>query len=281
MNYLGFKDYGYQGQVKGSPNESGQYLNYYPVQPLNQWIQCIWKLSVPPGPYTFRGIPGNCIDCIFFGDNPEVHFAVLPLLRPEHFTMHGPAEFYGIRLRVLAQHELMSMPIGEWQGESLHALFGERTLDSIINSIQSTNCFPLLCKRLNKDLSQAFLSGTRSDDKQRMSVDKRVIQFASHVHTTTSSRLDLNRKCLSEWGVSERHLRRLCQQYLGLNPKDFHKVVRFQKILHEMRYGANRKIWIDLYHDQSHLNREFKALTGMTPIQFAHSSVLYKTPALV
>jgi len=72
-----------------------------------------------------------------------------------------------------------------------------------------------------------------------------------------------------ELGVSERHLRRVFRETVGVSPKAFAKIARFHRAL-----GAAREDgcagWAGIaaaagYYDQAHLIAEFRAIAGVTP----------------
>ncbi|HUB07167.1 MAG TPA: helix-turn-helix domain-containing protein [Myxococcales bacterium] len=69
--------------------------------------------------------------------------------------------------------------------------------------------------------------------------------------------------------VSERHLRRVFREALGLGPKTFARLARFRRALDAAREddGAG---WASIaaaagYYDQAHLIAEFRAISGATP----------------
>ncbi|SFF49938.1 Helix-turn-helix domain-containing protein, partial [Nannocystis exedens] len=69
--------------------------------------------------------------------------------------------------------------------------------------------------------------------------------------------------------ISTRHLRRAFEEVVGLGPKEFARLVRFQRAVRAWR-RATTSDWGAIavatgYYDQSHLITEFKALTGATP----------------
>ncbi|HET8940050.1 MAG TPA: helix-turn-helix domain-containing protein [Polyangiales bacterium] len=73
----------------------------------------------------------------------------------------------------------------------------------------------------------------------------------------------------SELGVSERHLRRVFRETLGVSPKTFSKLTRFQRALSVARKNG-RTNWANIaaasgYYDQAHLIAEFRTLSGVTP----------------
>jgi AraC-like DNA-binding protein len=70
-------------------------------------------------------------------------------------------------------------------------------------------------------------------------------------------------------GVSERHLRRVFRDAVGLSPKAFAKLARFHRALGAAR-SNRRASWASIaaatgYYDQAHLIDEFRAIAGVTP----------------
>jgi len=61
-------------------------------------------------------------------------------------------------------------------------------------------------------------------------------------------------------GYSRRQLQRLFPEKTGFSAHDFLKILRFHQALATQR--------IDAYTDQSHYIREFKRITGITPVAF-------------
>jgi AraC-like DNA-binding protein len=69
--------------------------------------------------------------------------------------------------------------------------------------------------------------------------------------------------------VSERHLRRVFREALGLGPKEFAQLQRFHRALHAAQ-SSHYASWASIavasgYYDQAHLIADFRALTGVTP----------------
>jgi AraC-like DNA-binding protein len=74
-----------------------------------------------------------------------------------------------------------------------------------------------------------------------------------------------------ELGVSERQLERRMLQRVGLTPKRFATLSRFQRALALVRAGRplGDVAWLAGYCDPSHLVREVRRFTGMTPGELA------------
>lgn len=70
--------------------------------------------------------------------------------------------------------------------------------------------------------------------------------------------------------LSERHLRNLFADHVGVSPKRFARIDRVRRVL----ATADDRGWAELastfgYYDQSHLTAEFRALMGVPPAAFA------------
>jgi transcriptional regulator GlxA family with amidase domain len=74
-------------------------------------------------------------------------------------------------------------------------------------------------------------------------------------------------------GFSARQLRRLFLEQVGLSPKHFCRVIRFQRSLSRLP-GRGRADWAQVavdcgYYDQAHFINEFRQFSGYTPGEFA------------
>ena len=71
--------------------------------------------------------------------------------------------------------------------------------------------------------------------------------------------------------INERQLQRLFQKYIGLSPKFYARIIRFNYIFRLLEEGRNS--WTEItyhsgYFDQSHFIRDFKAFTGEDPSKY-------------
>jgi len=80
-------------------------------------------------------------------------------------------------------------------------------------------------------------------------------------------------------GVSDRHLTRAFQHAVGISPKQFVRILRFQQVVKVAQQNVALN-WAEIaadtdYYDQSHLIAEFKRLTGMTPTAFTNLQLVF------
>jgi AraC-like DNA-binding protein len=73
-------------------------------------------------------------------------------------------------------------------------------------------------------------------------------------------------------GISHKHLLREFDRCVGLNPKTFARICAFQRVIQSVGHKAEVE-WADTaascgYYDQAHLIREFRAMSGFTPMGY-------------
>lgn len=258
-------DFSLQGRV----HDDQLFHSSIPAMPLAYWVHSFWQLTVPAGGYTYRAIPDNHVDIIFDINQQEAASVVAPFCSPTLFEMAQPATYFGIRLRVLAQRALTKAPIVQWQGANGIDLFGLALMTALAESLASSASFANRCQQASAILLQYL---------QPFTPDPRLLHFMHYALSHNTSAFDLSDKHCNTFGLSARQLRRLSQTHLGLSPRDFCRVVRFQRAVHQL-YQGGQTPWTE-YFDQAHCVREFKSLAGVTPRELLTMSVLYNTDHL-
>jgi len=84
----------------------------------------------------------------------------------------------------------------------------------------------------------------------------------------------------NDTGLSQRHLSRKFQQFVGLSPKEYLRVCRFIKSLNHLKkhpkLSLTQVAYESGYYDQAHFNRDYREFTGHTPGQVAlATNILY------
>jgi AraC-like DNA-binding protein len=82
-----------------------------------------------------------------------------------------------------------------------------------------------------------------------------------------------------EVGISRRHFIRRFTEQVGLTPKLFCRVRRFQGALNDLQRNGNLS-WVEVavgagYYDQSHFIHDFQEFCGLTPTRLAETTVEY------
>ena len=72
--------------------------------------------------------------------------------------------------------------------------------------------------------------------------------------------------------LSPKQFKRIFSEHIGANPKEFSRTIRFQRALHILETHSQISLTALAYecgyYDQSHLIKEFKALSGYTPSEY-------------
>ncbi len=86
-------------------------------------------------------------------------------------------------------------------------------------------------------------------------------------------------KIVNKVGYSQKHLIKLFKDNVGLTPKSFLKITRFQKAVIEIEF-QKKVSWTGIalesgYYDQAHFINDFKNFSGFTPTQYIQSKSEY------
>lgn len=108
---------------------------------------------------------------------------------------------------------------------------------------------------------QAFLIGLL-DDSQR---DRLICEAALRINRANGT--CAVSKLAKDLQMSRRHLSRRFKQAIGLSPKVFANIVRFQKAIGLKRNGRSWQKIVSrcYYYDQAHFITEFKSFSGIAP----------------
>ncbi|MEQ9500350.1 MAG: AraC family transcriptional regulator [Deltaproteobacteria bacterium] len=95
------------------------------------------------------------------------------------------------------------------------------------------------------------------------------VQVVERLRDAPASKLQ---DVLATYGASQKHLIDQFKRYVGLTPKSFQRVLRFNDVLAQMKERRTLS-WADIayrcgYADQSHFIREFKKFSGFNPTGF-------------
>ena len=251
-----------------------RYREIKPQPPLRRFVECFWTLesdhsdpNVAPTPI----LPDGCVELILNCGEPfqEIkengerirqpeHFVVGQMTQPVFIVPTGAVELIGIRFHpggtipFLAQplHQLTNRIIelggidSAFASELVRVLSGSRGLSSRINAIEGY---------LNRR-AQAFAG------------DQRLLRLTANA-VRVSGRITIDRLADSA-GVSARQLERLFLGEVGIGPKLFCRILRFQQVFRAV--AEDSAGWAALaidcgYYDQAHLIRDFQEFAHKTP----------------
>lgn len=178
----------------------------------------------------------------------------------EHATLtdhDGRSRGIEVRLTPIGAHLLLlNAPMAEFTGQLLALDDVLRDLgERLQNSEHWDARFDLLDRTLVEHLARARPATPE-------------LRHALARITATGGAVDIA-SLASELGRSQKSLIHHFNTQIGLSPKRFARLVRFDRVVGHLRGGGTGE-WADLaarfgYYDQSHLVRDFRQFTGLTP----------------
>jgi AraC-like DNA-binding protein len=164
------------------------------------------------------------------------------------------------RLRLGAQHVVLGIPAAAIAGRivALEELWGDaetrRLLERLADARDMVQAAAILDSAIAERLRLAAAQGTRTG----LAIDAADRLRRANVGAVAA-----------DLGVSERHLRRVFRETVGVSPKVFAKLARFRRALQAARVEGQAS-WANVaahagYYDQAHLIAEFRAIAGVTP----------------
>jgi AraC-like DNA-binding protein len=263
-----------------------RYEQFSPAGELHRWVECYWRLTGEAGlaPHPQRILPDGYVEIILHLGDPflrvdEGTTAVRQartlfagqMIRPVRVMATGRTCVWGIRLHPWAAAAVAGMPASE--------------LTDRIEDAEAVA--PQLAKALRCALADAMAD--EGDDEQGCvrGLDQILMRHLMRAAPIDPLVIAAGRLLLREprpiadvarrMGVSPRHLTRTFRNAVGLTPKMFARISRFQRVaavLDDDGPGGGGLAGVALagvaldcgYYDQSHLVRDVRAFAGGTPV---------------
>jgi AraC-like DNA-binding protein len=230
------------------------------LEPSAGPIACLWIGSPGWSPRTLRLLPDGCVDVVWQDDTIQV-VTPRPVADRHTLTTLGPT--IGVRLQPGWAAAILGVSIGSLPpAVELGDVCGDRSVAALARRLGQTPR-PIASARL---LAQHLRSIAGSADLTVLAAVDRLSQRGSTVHETAV-----------QVGLSVRQLRRSFYDQVGLSPKAFQRVARFQRFRHLATSAAPpvsmaRAAAICGYTDQAHLAHDCHQLAGTTPGTLARAA---------
>lgn len=252
----------------------------YPIPLLSSYVKYFWILNTD-STNTIQTIPSGCIHLVFHRGN-NLHFAngaKQPrnfirgqLSKPGSLSPHGH-----INMIAVVFHPLGMVPFLPFPTDHLYNRYVDMEgiedagLKNLARAISSEKN-PLRCIKKIEQFFSDRLNGFNNYNYSRIFS---AIQLLKEQVETDISAL-ANHVCLGY-----RHFKREFTKYAGMNPKEYQRVIRFQKALYSMQKNPDINITELIetcgFYDQSHLVKDFKLMTDCTPTEYLFSRKPHST----
>lgn len=237
------------------------YHEYAPSALLAPYIQCYWTMTVtqaPPYPVKNLVLPDGCIDIVFEDDSAECEL-VGAMRKPSIVMLGSPANILGIRFKPAGAAIFFDFPLHELT-DAAEALtsFWRDPAKRLLDAIQLKDAAGRIRALEAILIRQLHTAGREHDALIRTAVS--LMQTNSYLAVA---------ELANNLNLSERQLERRFQQEVGLTPKLFMRIMRFQRGIKQWREDNTSGALLNEYYDQSHFIRDFKAFSGLTPSEYS------------
>ena len=248
-------------------------VRYYPDTRLQQFVSCLWYSSrsmvehpcehlSPTGAMTIvirlDGDPIHLQDQLFHESvvmGPQSGFVLLDTSKP--------GSVVGIQFTALGAAPILNLRAGQLTGRhvSLADVWGassRRLRERLVNAGSPQEMFAAIERELLVRLRRPLL------------IHPAVAHSLRELNASPAvSRVEEIR---AQTGYSAKRLIELFDNAVGLTPKVYSRIRRFQSVIDSLARGRP-VAWAAVaadngYYDQSHLNREFRAFAGVTPGEY-------------
>ncbi|WP_028778496.1 AraC family transcriptional regulator [Shimazuella kribbensis] len=251
-------------------NSDYNYQEFPPSEDLKKYISCYWTMDYHPSEVRklHRIIPDACVDIIFnLNSNSVAEAAFLTGLMTEFeiVNLTNSYSLLGIRIFADTAHHFLKHPIAEWS--TRHVMLEDIYGDAILSTIEEIVTISSRSKMMEK-IENELRKWLRYNKQKVNHLLNISIQYM-YEYQGNLSISSLAKKI----NYSERSIRRTFQELLGVCPKEFINIIRFQNTLRGLYTNPTKRL-TDLastygYYDQSHFIHHFKRYYGKLPTQIS------------
>ena len=245
--------------ILSTPFGRAGYREIAPCEALKPYIRCFWTER-----QTARDvlvIPDTCMDIIFkFGENGEADGFFCALDESSYYSENGGAELFGIRFYAWTAQLFSRRDLSDSGGRAFCAEEYFNGASELKKEIEGCTDFE---KRVA--VSEKWL--IKKLENIRVNHD---LLNAVDIMIDNRGALEISELC-SYTAVSARQLERLFARNMGVSPKAFSGLVRYQLLWREMVTGGAFNVLDAVekygYSDQAHLLNDFRKRHLMNPKQ--------------
>jgi AraC-like DNA-binding protein len=250
---------------------------YKPAWPLSQFIEFFWLYEdvisehqrervLPNGRFelvvNLDPIPRKLFDRHDYTRYREFRRTWLSGTHSEFIVIDvlRRSSMMGIHFRPGGVAPFLDMPAGELTNQVVEATaVWDAAADDLHNAILEQSIPERKFQVLERFLLRAFGEPTESCE---------VVDYALHRFTANPHEANI-RDVVASLGISHRHFISQFRDQVGLTPKRFCRVLRFQRVLSEIEQRKAVE-WADValacgYYDQAHFINDFQVFAGLRP----------------
>jgi AraC-like DNA-binding protein len=238
---------------------------FHPSIQISPYIESYYfTLPTAVAGYQFKRFPA--VSCGYLKFSTQSNLVSGQTISPTKIASDVDLAGFGVKLRIGSIYTLFGIPAHELTNRTvtLEDLLGNSAVALIEQIAESSTSMQKI-----KHLEKALVHLAQQNNRKNFSVEFAVLESLARDPSISVSRL------AAGFGYSSRQLQRKLNNFIGLPPRLFMRIRRFEKILQIMRNSARQEnlSWSDLafscgYSDQAHFIRDFREFTGHTPTTY-------------
>jgi len=252
------------------------YRELKPTGAAAQFVKCFWMLEErSTTPSTQRILPDGRCELILnlaepfealtargWESQPQA-FVVGQITKPMMLRTRGAAKAIGIRFQPDGASALLKIPADELTDEQVSLTDLSRVLTEQLECLRDSES-PIL-ERLDQLIS---------NPAAQVPLDRQIAYAASEFQRSSGT-IAIS-EMARQLGLSARQLERRFKAAVGVSPKLFCRMQRFQRVFRAME--SNVFDWVSVaidcgYYDQAHLIRDFQQFAGCAPTSLLNSEI--------
>lgn len=247
------------------------YKEYLPSAALWPYIESYWVFdSIVGEERTVRVLPDGCVDILLNCNEKSPNNALPPFCPYIVGTMttfsdvtYHPIKMIGIRFKPGGITAFIRTPIHELTDQSIKMNLIETIFDQ--TQFQDT-----LTEKKNLLEMINYINFYLLRQLNNVNIPDKQIMTAVNLIKQNNGCLPV-RELLNEVCLSQRQFERKFKSAIGITPKVFSSVIRFQNAHRLLQQQSEQSIFLTAiecgYYDHAHFIREYKRFTGNTPKQ--------------
>jgi len=256
------------------------FIQHRPAPPLDRFVDWFWYFdSYMPEHRTERVLPEGSFELVInLRDEPRHTFdpiSLQPLRDYRHAWISGAqsehlvidtaphSSMIGVHFKPGGAAPFLGIPASELAGrvEELDRVWGREALmlrEALLDARNPSSKFRVLADFLLRRMSNAPVPN--------LTVQAALARFMAEPHSIALEEF------IGSLGISHKHFIKLFREEVGLTPKRFCRVRRFQQVLHDLQTRKEIR-WVEVacsggFYDQAHLIKEFEAFCGISPVRY-------------
>jgi len=254
----------------------------YPSSDLSNYIKYYWILKTGDGDkIAVQTIPSGCMHLVFHrgnrmryisGDEQPAGFLRGQLSLPGNIFSPGKIDMIAVIFQPLGFSSFFSLPTSLFYNEYIDV---EALGDNGLRELNARLASEEAAKACIGHIEQFLIDRLKNDD-----YNIRRMQCAVQKIVATEVAVSVDQLANSAF-LGYRQFKRIFEQYIGMGPKEYCRVIRFQRALHFLHLNPSVEIsrlaYECGYYDHSHLVKEFRELTGYAPVEYISTHTPYST----